>query len=1000
MIDRVSLSSYSRPLPASRRSEPLDTWTYAGEMTQERVDVPFPYPGKLLEQNELPELVGRLRAEGKPAQARGILENWLSLGERFGVLPGTNQLNELGRSGMPRLSGLVLQEPHDPAFLQRAYGVISSDYRNSWQDGYFKQLPDGLNRFCDVDYSPEATLAESGGDKNASRFEKGDPMGYAPVDLNAWLYRTEKDLATMATRLGKPAEAQVWEEKAESRKSQILDRMWDEESGTFRDLKGGKRSEVETLASHAVLAAGVLTSNDPRALRMRESLERLRTPEGTLLWDSVGRQPASEHDVRDLLAARPAHLPSYDFPISPLGKERQRLVGLDPKPGAADRRMLELHESLFTPEAISGLQNLKHLVYGTEPLTPQASHPLTAPFRVGSYSVELPGADLSVLSPGVFQLQSGPDCLLVTGVKDGLLVGDRLYGKDELPQDGRIKLPGSLLGAFFRAGGNPALERFFDRHRELMPAQEPTPSTEIGPLPGKPGWNHLYSRTAEGWGPLTIEPSVVAQDSAMPIFHPAAVPSLGIFKTQFNWDTLFMAKGMQWQGAGQTVAGMADNLLFLLEQTGRVPNAARSVYLNKSQPPILPELVRMSHPLRTEADGAAEADTWLGHAYGAMTRDYQDFWCQDGVRGINRLDGREVRLARWGGDNHKFAMDESGFDTTSRFYNKTLDLVPPDLNAFLYRYSKDMAAIAEQLGKPDEAARWHGEAALRKQSVLDYCWDDQDGMFRDYCFQGPDKGLSRQEDALAAAIGPLWAGMLDPDVPAERRMIERSLANMSRFEKAHGLAATAEDYGHPEMQWNGPSGWAPLHMMAIEGAVRYGDYGAAGRWLEKWLDTIDRVEKKDGVILERYDMVTGGPPPVQKGRYEETQGEGPGFGWTNASVPWGLVEVVHGLKTSAEGLTVAPVIPASLEGQKLSLELKDPAGRGAWSVEQQYDGESYRLKVSGTPVPVDVLTPPLPAGLAPDGIEQPDGRMRYRVTLAGGESAQLHLALNPTAQPA
>ncbi len=1013
-IDHVVLS---RPLPAARASrppasvEPQDSvrlgetlpaappglelrpgWTFTGQLSQQRIDVPFPYPGTALEMNELPTLVTELRAQGQPQAARGLLENFLSLGERYGVLPGSNQLNELGRSGMPRLSELVLQEPHDPDFLARAYEVIASDHRNSWSDGYFKQLPNGLNRFCDVDYSKEATLEESGGSKNAHRFEGGDPMPYAPVDLNAWLYRTEKDLATMATRLGRSDEAARWNEKAELRKERMLSTMWDPESETFRDLKGDQRSPVETLASLAVLRAGVLEADDPRARAMLASLERLRTPEG-LLWDSAGRQLASLSEVRDLTGPPPPRQSPYQTPISPLGAHRQKLVGLEPTPGPCDRRMLELHESLFSATAISAVQGrgLTGLVYGTEPLSPQASQKLQGPFRVGPFSVELPEAELAVLAPGVFQLQKGKDCLLVAALGDSLLLGDRLYSREELPAGGQVKLPQSILGAFFRAGGNPALERFFDHQRDWLQETGATPATELGPLDGRPAWNRLYERTAAGWEPLTIEPSVVAKDSAMPIFHRAAVPSLGIFKTQFNWDTLFMAMGMRWQGAGQTVAGMADNLLFLLESTGRVPNAARSVYLNKSQPPILPGLVRMSHPLRAASEGRAEADLWLEKAYQAMSGDYKEFWCRDGERGISQIEGKPVRLARWGGPNHKFAMDESGFDTTSRFYDRTLDLVPPDLNAFLYRYSNDMAAMAEQLGKGEEAAHWRQEAALRKDSVLRLCWDEQDGMFRDYRFQGPEKGLCRDQDALAAAAGPLWAGMLDPSVPAEKKMIERSLASLSRFEKEHGLAATAEDYGHPEMQWNGPSGWAPLHMMAIEGAMRYGDYQSASRWIGKWLDTIARVEGQDGTILERYDVVSGGPPPVQKGRYEETQGEGPGFGWTNASLPWGLVEVVGGLKCEPGKLTVAPHIPPALEDAPIRLALKDPAGAGEWQVEQRYDGQSYHLSVSGNPVAVEILTPPLPPGRGPEEVPQSDGRVRYRLRLEPGERHQLSL---------
>ena len=199
----------------------------------------------------------------------------------------------------------------------------------------------------------------------------------------------------------------------------------------------------------------------------------------------------------------------------------------------------------------------------------------------------------------------------------------------------------------------------------------------------------------------------------MPIFNRAAVPSLGIFKTQFNWDTLFMARGMQLQGQGPVVAGMADNLLNLLKDTGRVPNAARSVYLNKSQPPILPGLVRMAERVREGRDGKERSSDWLSRAYELMSKDYHEFWCQPGERGITQIEGQDVVLARWGGPNHKFAMDESGFDTTSRFDGKTLDLIPPDLNAFLYRYSKDMEEVAKKLGRAEEAADWARQAQAR-----------------------------------------------------------------------------------------------------------------------------------------------------------------------------------------------------------------------------------------------------------------------------------------------
>ncbi|MEW6280936.1 MAG: trehalase family glycosidase, partial [Candidatus Eremiobacterota bacterium] len=1023
-----------------------DAWrrslTLAG---RDRLAVPFAYPGRngLLEQNDLQPVVRGLRALGLPETARGVLENWLELGERYTCLPGSNQLNELGRSGLPGLSSLVLEEADthpDPEFLERAYRVVADDYRTSWCDPYFKQGPNGLNRFCDVDYSPEESLRESGGSKNAARFEGGNPLGYQPVDLNARLYRTEKDLAEMARRLGKGQEAEKWEERASRRKTRLLGWMWDESSGSFRDLRAGEKSPVETLACLEILSSGVLDRERPEemtmAVRLASVAERL-IPEGGGLptWDDRSGEPAEPADVlatiqglrayglpadrleealRRELSRRPvsddvaelgvraliepAAGPAEEVPeMSPEGGRRLAAVVPGAVPGASDTGKLDRHlrslsASLFQPEVISELKarGLADRVYGLtrQPLA-GVGLPVKPPLSLGGVPVEvdMPGVLARPVGTDAVELVRGQDRLLMAALPGGLLVGDRFYSAGELPPD-RLRLPQDLLGVFFRAGDNPALERFFDRHREWLAHPDPSPATRVEPLAPRPGWVYLFEQVARNWRTLTVEPSVVAGGSAMQIFHPAAVPSLGIFKTQFNWDTLFMAKGMVLQGEASTVAGMADNLLYLLKSTGRVPNAARSVYLNKSQPPILPRLVKMSAPVLAARD-PREAARWTAEAYQAMKEDYRDFWCRAGERGVDTLEGRSVRLSRWGGPNHKFAMDESGFDTTSRFDGRTLDLIPPDLNAFLYRYALDMADLADEVGRPEEAREWRNDAADRKRSVLDRCWDEHDGLFRDYRFQGGETGLVRDNDSLSAAVAPLWAGMLDPAVPRERAMIERSLRSLSRFEKPFGLASTADDGGHPEMQWNGPSGWAPLHMMAIEAAARYGDYASASRWIGKWLDLVDGMSRQHGVILERYDVVRGGFPPVQAGRYEETQGDGPGFGWTNASIPWGLVEVIAGTRFDGS-LRVEPHFPDSLLGHPLKLTYRDPAGRGSWRVEQRYDGETYRLEVEGDPTRIEVLTPPLPSGRPPEvegalvyEIPFAEGRSRYRIVSEG-----------------
>lgn len=1012
-----------------------------------QVGVPFAQPmehGKV-EFNALPHLVAGLKASGDQVGVTSVLENWLSLGERYGCIPGSNQFHELGRSGLPRLSPLLVEECKvnpDPELPARAYKVLSDDHKLNWSDRYFKQSSNGLNRFCDVDYSHDASMIESGGECNRERFG-GDPAKYNPVDLNAHLWRTETDLAQLADKLGKKDEAAQWQRKADERKATMFGLMWSPQQQRFCDWQlDGKRSDCPTLAQYAVLSAGMLDKQQDKEKiqALAKDLNNFFLPDKILpVWDLKSKQEASPSQVLDLAEA----LQNYGFddqaqrlksalrvrlatqsyseledgaararlnpqapgsePFKPVfsPEGQSRLQKLEPERqlraeevGPLDRRLRELHPSMLQPEVIQALQQqgCAEAVYQLHGNVQPGGGEPTSTLKLGNTECKFPELQTKSLGNGAFVLNNGRDALVVAQAGDHLVVGDRAYSLAKLPDSKNLRIPNDLFENFYLAGGNPAMEKFFHHDRRWLGDIPTGPASDVDKMGPKPGWKKLFDLTSKNWPELTVDPSVVPEGSAMPIFNRAAVPSLGIFKTQFNWDTLFMARGMQLQGQGPVVAGMADNLLNLLKDTGRVPNAARSVYLNKSQPPILPGLVRMSERVREGREGKDRSEAWLQEAYGLMSKDYKDFWCKPGERGITQIDGQDVVLARWGGPNHKFAMDESGFDTTSRFDGKTLDLIPPDLNAFLFRYAKDMEEIAKKLGKTDEAKDWAQQAQVRKDSLIKFCWDEQDGMFRDYRFQGEDKGLQRQEDVLASAAGPLWAGMLDPNIPAEKKMLERSMAAMARFEKAHGLAATAEDYGHPEMQWNGPSGWAPLHLMAIEAGVSSGHYTEAARWTEKWLDTISRNHEKSGVILERYDMVEGGAPPVQKGRYEETQGEGPGFGWTNATVPWALVEVVGGARVKDNGLSVEPVIPPSLHGQPVNVTFADPGGLGTARLEHTYTGDSFqtRLQGQGKFEGAQILTPPLPKEAKPQGlpagahleaVPTEDGKVRYRVQL-------------------
>jgi neutral trehalase len=104
-----------------------------------------------------------------------------------------------------------------------------------------------------------------------------------------------------------------------------------------------------------------------------------------------------------------------------------------------------------------------------------------------------------------------------------------------------------------------------------------------------------------------------------------------------------------------------------------------------------------------------------------------------------------------------------------------------------------------------------------------------------------------------------------------------------RFEEKGGLTTTDDiplnQRVHPGMpvQWAYPNGWAPLHFLTVKGLERYSYTDDAQRIANKWLRTNLDWYLKNGLFLEKYNVVDPEKPP-SKGVYPSQTG----FGWTNA----------------------------------------------------------------------------------------------------------------------
>ena len=467
-------------------------------------------------------------------------------------------------------------------------------------------------------------------------------------------------------------------------------------------------------------------------------------------------------------------------------------------------------------------------------------------------------------------------------------------------------------------GSDPVAVKYFLDLEQSGPARHRSPALKVVVLPSPDKITAAFVRNLDGaHGILSLKLELDAQGNPVGGV-PYVVPG-GRFNELYEWDSYFIVQGLLQDGRVGLARDMADNLLYEMEHYGIIPNANRTYYLTRSQPPFLTSILRAVYE-----DKAADR-AWLAAALRVAIQEYQNVWLGPdrlidvGGSRLSRYYGGgtgpcpeveavhyDEKLAAWMAQvppsdppltPYRFlnqylycnayaalqvqgqtlaqyfqqdrAVRESGHDTTHRFDDRTADFVSVDLNSLLYKAESDFAELLEQEfggtlpGQPGDfgrAAFWRQQAAARKQAMLKLMWDDQRGFFFDYDF------VNHRRSTYISATGlwPLWAGMLDPHNPAEQAMVPRMAAySREKLEARSGLAATARESlasarTHDGRQWDYPYGWAPHQMLAWEGFRKYGLTADASRLAYRWLYTIVRnAHDFNGVIPEKYDVVTG-----------------------------------------------------------------------------------------------------------------------------------------------
>ncbi len=196
-------------------------------------------------------------------KVKGLVDNLITMMQRFQVIPNSGRFYMTSRSQPPFLTSFIMDAyriEKDPKWLEKAMSVAKNEYRTVWMgvtQPNWRQVFHGLSRFYDINVLDDLAEAESGWDMT-TRFERR-ALSYLPVDLNALLYKYERDFEEAAMILGYKEEAYEWLKRSLSRMAMMRRYLWDDNKGCYFDYNymTSKMSPVYSLAIFFPMWAGM-----------------------------------------------------------------------------------------------------------------------------------------------------------------------------------------------------------------------------------------------------------------------------------------------------------------------------------------------------------------------------------------------------------------------------------------------------------------------------------------------------------------------------------------------------------------------------------------------------------------------------------------------------------------------------------------------------------------------------------------------------------------------
>ncbi len=211
-----------------------------------------------------------------------------------------------------------------------------------------------------------------------------------------------------------------------------------------------------------------------------------------------------------------------------------------------------------------------------------------------------------------------------------------------------------------------------------------------------------------------------------------------------------------------------------------------------------------------------------------------------------------------------------------------------DISSEMAMFDRDLAAMAEMLGKKDEAEQFRKEADDTTALINKLMWDPEKKFYFDLTVEG-----RRVPVKTVAGFWPLIAGVCDKQ---QAEALVEQLNNPKTFNRPHRVPTVAADepgYDPTGGYWRGAVS-APTDTMVIRGLERYGYAGLARKIAINHLTNMGQVFEQTGTVWENY-----APDKAVPGEVNGRQVGRDFVGWSGIGPILYLLEYGIGLKPDA-----------------------------------------------------------------------------------------------------